>query len=526
MKLGKKSNFLIIYIGFFLLPIILLLSEKNIPQVTIVHLKLFFGAQLIILIIFSILSYLIFKILLPLLKINISLSDFLLINSFFIYLLFFYKQINSTFSPGSHKMMMDNLISILFYFIIYIIFFYFYIKRKKLFISFFLIYILINFSIFLFVFAKNNLNFENKIVIENTNKFLKINEIKNSTNKTDIFIIIFDGMLSLDYAEKIQIIDSKDDYIKQLNSSGFTYVENFTSNYIPSYLSIASILQSGFPVTENSKKYKNQLNFYPSILTSQKKENKFYKIIKNIKYKFVWAGNLHHDCVVNQYNICLSNFFLKDYLIKLKLLYADSIFVYFLDFFINNVVKTQVDAEKFLSDVNYYEKSKNLVNEKSIYLIHVLKPHPPFEFDKKCNKSKTLNIDFQPSIDQEEYFEKYKIAYNCSLKLINNWIVQKSKNKDEAVTFILGDHGWYFNKIIQKKMKDEYNLNVFDFRLSPFFAYKVPSRCKNLPVPKSSVNIMRFALNCTENLKLKFLEDKRYIHFKHRHENYGNVIEY
>ena len=129
MKLGKKSNFLIIYIGFFLLPIILLLSEKNIPQVTIVHLKLFFGAQLIILIIFSILSYLIFKILLPLLKINISLSDFLLINSFFIYLLFFYKQINSTFSPGSHKMMMDNLISILFYFIIYIIFFYFYIKE-------------------------------------------------------------------------------------------------------------------------------------------------------------------------------------------------------------------------------------------------------------------------------------------------------------------------------------------------------------------------------------------------------------
>ena len=51
MKLGKKSNFLIIYIGFFLLPIILLLNEKNIPQVTIVHLKLFFGAQLIILII-------------------------------------------------------------------------------------------------------------------------------------------------------------------------------------------------------------------------------------------------------------------------------------------------------------------------------------------------------------------------------------------------------------------------------------------------------------------------------------------
>ena len=137
MQILKKINFLIIYVGFFLLPILLLLNEKNIQQVTLLHLKLFLGAQLIILIIFSTISYLVFKFFLPLLKIKISLVDFLLINSFFIYLLFFYKQINSTFSPGSHKMLMDNLISILFYFVIYIIFIFFYLKKKNFFINFF-----------------------------------------------------------------------------------------------------------------------------------------------------------------------------------------------------------------------------------------------------------------------------------------------------------------------------------------------------------------------------------------------------
>ena len=526
MQILKKINFLIIYVGFFLLPILLLLNEKNIQQVTLLHLKLFLGAQLIILIIFSTISYLVFKFFLPLLKIKISLVDFLLINSFFIYLLFFYKQINSTFSPGSHKMLMDNLISILFYFVIYIIFIFFNLKKKNFFINFFLIYIIINFSIFLINFAKNNLIDDNKVVIKKTNQWLNINKIKNSTNKTDIFIIIFDGMLSLDYAEKIEIIDNKDDYLKQLNSSGLTYVENFTSNYGSTYLSMSSILGSGFPVTENSKKYNNQLNFFPSILTNQKNKNNFYDIIENTQYKFIWLGNLHNDCVPNQFNICISNSYLKDYLIKLKFLYVDSIFVYLLNFYINDALKEQIDAEDFLSNINYYEEIKSLVNEKSIYLIHVLKPHPPFEFDKKCNKLKTPSIKFEPSIDQKMYFRKYQIAYNCSLKLINNWITQKSKDKKDPVILILGDTGWVFNKVIQKKAKDKYNLNEVDFRLSPFFAYKIPSRCKNLPVPKSSVNIMRFALNCTENLKLKFLEDKRYIHFPTGDDNYGTVRKY
>ena len=131
MNIKKKSNFLIVYIGFFLLPIILLLSEKNIVQVTIVHLKLFFGAQLIILFCVTIISYLIFKISTPILNTKINLKGFLLINSFIVYLLFFYKEVNSIFFPGDHKIIIDNFITLLIYFIIYMIIFNFYIKKKK-----------------------------------------------------------------------------------------------------------------------------------------------------------------------------------------------------------------------------------------------------------------------------------------------------------------------------------------------------------------------------------------------------------
>ena len=97
-------------------------------------------------------------------------------------------------------------------------------------------------------------------------------------------------------------------------------------------------------------------------------------------------------------------------------------------------------------------------------------------------------------------------------------INQKSKNKDEAITFIFADHGWFFDKNTKKKVKDQYNLNELEFRLPVYFAYKIPDHCKNLQVPKSSINLMRFALNCAEDLDIEFLENKseKYICLQHQ----------
>ena len=331
-------------------------------------------------------------------------------------------------------------------------------------------------------------------------------------------------MLSLDYAEKINIVN-KDHHIKQLNSNGFTYVENFSSNYIPTYLSLASVLGSDFPVTDKSEKYINHSNFFPNFLLNPKKENNFLNIITELKYKLFWTGNSHVDCIPNNYFYCFIKDFTKDYLTKLRLLYFDSIFVYILDSFINRILDNEIDAEKFLSEFDIHNDLKNLIANKSIYLIHALKPHPPFEFDKNCNKL-TTPVNQQPNREEDNYLENYKIAYNCTLKIVNNWISKKSLNKDDTITFIFGDHGWHFDEKTMKKVKDEYNLNELDYRLSIYFAYQIPQRCKNLNVPKSSVNLMRFALNCAENLDYEFLEDKKYINFSPGHKNYGRVKEY
>jgi hypothetical protein len=532
----KRINFLFIYISFFILPIILLLSQINISLITPSHLKYFFVSQLILLIFFTTLFYLIFNFFFPILKIKLSLSNFLLINSFFIFLLFYYRPIHSFIFPGDYKVLVNHFIILLGYIICYIIFFYFYFKVKKLINVFFTIYILINFFIFLiYIFNYSNIlniNTDNIVKIaslnneNNKNQWLDIKKSKVSSNKTDIFLIVFDGMLSLDRAEKLNIINDQAEHIKQLNLNGFNYVDDFTSNYIPTSLSLASILGSGFPVTDNSRKYKSTKNFFPRLLYDPARNHNFYKIINNLDYNFIWAGNDHADCIYNIYNNCFTKNSQKDFITKLRLLYLDSIFVYIINYFSTKVLENEIDAEDFLSDVSIYKNSKDMIKGKSVYLIHLLKPHPPFEFDKYCNKIIATTRNLEPNVEAEDYLEKYKIAYNCSLKLINNWIDQKSKNKDKAITFIFGDHGWFFSKKIKKKVRDEYNLNEVDFRYSIYFSYKIPKRCKNLETPKSSVNIMRFAMNCAENLDLEFLEDKRYINYPPGHKNYGLIKEY
>ena len=66
-------------------------------------------------------------------------------------------------------------------------------------------------------------------------------------------------------------------HIKQLNLNGFNYVDNFSSNYIPTYLSLASTLGSSFPVTEKSEKYRNHSNFFPKFFKTIMKAASKYK---------------------------------------------------------------------------------------------------------------------------------------------------------------------------------------------------------------------------------------------------------
>ena len=142
----------------------------------------------------------------------------------------------------------------------------------------------------------------------------------------------------------------------------------------------------------------------------------------------------------------------------------------FLIFFLNSQ-KSQSAIEFFNNPI---EKTAN----NSIFLIHVISPHPPFFFDKNCNinlKSDSLEIK------NSTFVENYTYAYNCLIEIIKNWSNEKSNN----MIFIFGDHGWSFGDEYMAKHK----VNTQENRFKPFFSYKVP-----LIVGSMLRNLYRFPL--------------------------------
>ena len=53
---------------------------------------------------------------------------------------------------------------------------------------------------------------------------LSINKNQDSAN---IFFIVFDGMMTLDSAEKLKIIDNKEEIVDSLKKNEIIYKENF-----------------------------------------------------------------------------------------------------------------------------------------------------------------------------------------------------------------------------------------------------------------------------------------------------------
>ena len=60
-------------------------------------------------------------------------------------------------------------------------------------------------------------------------------------------------MINLERAEKLNIINSKNEIIKKLENQNFEYNSEFFSNYPYTFLSVNAALIGDYPLNENSK---------------------------------------------------------------------------------------------------------------------------------------------------------------------------------------------------------------------------------------------------------------------------------
>ena len=362
--LSKKIIDLAIIIGFFLLPIILFLRPENLAQSNIYDLVYLFISQTILFFIFFLSSLFIYR---KFFKKIILFIDFLCLNSFIFFLLFYYKKFNLIFEKIDRSKLfvfndikislIDNLIVIIIYLLIYFIFLKLIQNFNKKVKNFFFLFISLNVILFLFNSIPNFKQGDN-LINDTKNKNILTNleniNLQKNNNNTNIFIIVLDGMIGLDRAEKELIIVSKTNVKKKLENFGFNYNENFKSNYSSTYLSVATLLTGNYPVTPTSPKYSNRKDFFPNMMS--KTNNYFYKIISKLNTNFVWIGNYWGPCVPNIYTMCLNNESnLSYYLTKVSRMYDDSIFRYLTIYYFKKFPFP--DSYELLTNTNDFLKS-------------------------------------------------------------------------------------------------------------------------------------------------------------------------
>ena len=287
--ISKNKLTSIITCGYILLPIILHLNNINLRQYnfqSIFLLSLFH--------IFVSLIILFLSIFFSLFKKNFYLSEILICNFSIFYLLFYYRKINNfeiIQFLNSYGHLLDNFLTLFFYLIIYFIFFYL-LKKYKNFTKIFIL----NFIIINLLYGFNNMGLFNVVNFHQDKNFYSENNINlkeifppKDKDNINIYLIILDGMISLNKANEFGIVSNKEDIIEKLAQKDFRYNKEFKSNYSVTYASIQSLLYGNFPVTENSPKYNNRLSFFPYLMSD--KENFFYQMMNNLDMNFFWIGN-------------------------------------------------------------------------------------------------------------------------------------------------------------------------------------------------------------------------------------------
>jgi hypothetical protein len=529
MAKKKIYDFTIIF-GFFLLPIILYLRPVNLAQTSFQEFFYLLISQVIILLFVLTLSLILHTIFLN----KIFFNDFFILNSFTLFLLFYYKKLNLLFEKIDQSKLfvfneikislLDNLLVLCIYFFIYYIFFKLFKNYNKKVKQFLFLVIILNF-IFFFINSlskfdtnKSNLNviLDKKDISEN----LKNINFEKTKKKKNIVIIVLDGMINLEKAEKELLISSQKNFMNYLSDYGFSYNKDFKSNYSNTYLSITSLLTGNYPVTPKSPKYTNRSNFFPNIMT--KTDNFFYRIINELNLNFWWIGNYWGPCIPNLYTKCLTaKNKLSFYLAKVSRMYDDSIFRYFFISYFNKFPFE--DSYKLLSNSKNFFKSLMINDSNSFIFMHLMKPHPPYDLDENCSKTNTNKS--KAYIDRKKYYSyNYKCALQSSLKWSNEFV--KLNKKNDNLIIILGDHGWNFNPN-NYEFEESEDKNFYQNRLnSIFFAYLVPDRCQKSTPPASQVNVMRYVLNCIYNTKLEYLDDDQYITRYETHPDFGRVYNF
>ena len=416
-----------------------------------------------------------------------------------------------------HEPLTNNFGKLASYCILFSLSIFTYYLNSTIFKKIFLIILISYVSIFILNIYGNKISNQKSFELKEISKF-DINE--------NIYYVILDGMTSLSYMEKFSNI-SENEEIKKLEELGLIYIKDSYSSYNMTPLSMASLINTDYPILPADKKFSNYDNFFPNIIYKYKNFNN--NIIGNLnlnkkKFKYIqssWAknnSNLNYDILIDERESKIIKIILPQILINF---YNPSFF----DGIVHKFVILFLGSKKDILSDNYYqndsigrflkylEKNK-LSKTKTFYLIHQISPHRPYIFKSNCDKALS-------KIDQT-----YINSYKCSLKKIRLFTQKLKKLDPGAVIVFQGDHGW---KLDPEIPFNKFYISKDQFKI--FNAIILPDRCNlnDKENPLDNVKTINLVLSCSSNTKYKKIKMRNFYSLykddKDNQKEFGKVYE-
>ena len=314
--------------------------------------------------------------------------------------------------------------------------------------------------------------------------------------KRNVYYIILDAMAGIEALEPFNIA-TKNDLIDKLSNTELRYIDKSISSYSGSIHSLTSILLLDYHQTPDSLPRSDLSFLYPGIIYNMGDSVPLFAHLKKVNSSFYWAPGENFDCVpfpkwtcINKQNnlfwsglpglsLNLWNFSLTTPLSKILKRFSKNI-------------RSQDTIGPFLEYID-----KNGVPEAPFFaFIHHNIPHGPHEVTSECEPANYYN----------QSFEGYKASYQCALKMIQIFMQKINMLDPEAVVIFQGDHG--LRKFLNLNLSED---EKYLFTGSIFNAIKAPEICFNkYGLPRTTVNSIRFAINCAYGFKLPY---KKNIHY-------------
>ena len=453
--------------------------------------------------------------------------------SLFFYLIFNFNNIKVFFYkifPERFYFLISEL-SLLSILILFIIIINLTIKHKSAYTflnRFILIYFLFYFiSIFYFIVHKSFISTNQ--ISEEVSKNLNLNNTNELSQ--NIYYVISDAAINHLLFDEIFDNQLLDLHIKNLKKKNFSNISNSKSNFNNTHLSVTTILNLDYPVTDKSRRYSSLLEFFPYYLSNFKPE--IIKILGELKYKFYWQGNIWAECNSHSPRYCLSDRFSINtnlYITFFAKSPFSSIYSNLSKLFKNYTYDPNI-IEKFI------ETHKSLdLNKKSFFLIHQYMPHGPHVYDQDCNRK--YSLDEWNNYVKSDYYEKelegYKNSYLCNLKKLNKLVDHIILYDPNATIVLTADHGHPLKNLNISKFKNsDFKLSSISDEINLYFSMfnfiRTDKNCLNQAnkndIKFDNINTTILALNCSTGSNIKFKPSRSYMGFLPRDQNlFGNVL--